>query len=60
MTKLIIETVLGTTDYDKWITYVDDRPFNDKRYYICADKLKSLGWKQTKKREDIVKFLQSH
>ena len=60
VTKLIIETVLGTTDYDRWITYVEDRPFNDKRYYICAKKLKALGWKQTKTREDIVKFLQSH
>ena len=60
VTKLIIETVLGTTDYDKWITYVEDRPFNDKRYYICAKKLKALGWKQTKTRDDIVKFLQSH
>jgi dTDP-glucose 4,6-dehydratase len=57
VTELIIETVLGTTDYDKWITYVDDRPFNDKRYYICANKLKSLGWKQNKTREDLKKFL---
>jgi dTDP-glucose 4,6-dehydratase len=60
VTKLIIETVLGTTDCDKWITYVEDRPFNDKRYYICAKKLKALGWKQKKTRDDIVKFLQSH
>lgn len=28
----------------KWITYVEDRPFNDKRYYISNSKLKSLGW----------------
>jgi len=35
VTKLIIETVKGTTDYDKWIRYVDDRPFNDQRYHIC-------------------------
>lgn len=60
VTHLIIETILGTTEYDKWITYVEDRPFNDKRYYICADKLKSLGWSQKKTREDIVKFLESH
>ena len=57
VTKLIIETLLETTDYDKWIRYVDDRPFNDRRYYICAKKLKSLGWKQKKTREDLVKFL---
>jgi dTDP-glucose 4,6-dehydratase len=57
VTKLIIETIKGTTDYDKWIRYVDDRPFNDQRYHICANKLKSLGWKQKKTREDLKKFL---
>src|SRR5210317_558162 len=57
VTKLIIEAVLGTTDYDKWITYVDDRPFNDERYYICAKKLKALGWSQKKTREDIYNHI---
>jgi dTDP-glucose 4,6-dehydratase len=57
VTQLIIETILGTTDYDKWITYVDDRPFNDKRYHICAKKLKSLGWYQKKTRADLINFL---
>jgi dTDP-glucose 4,6-dehydratase len=57
VTQLIIEIVLGTTDYDKWITYVDDRPFNDERYYICAKKLKSLGWSQKKTREDIYNHI---
>jgi dTDP-glucose 4,6-dehydratase len=58
VTQLIIETVLETKDYDKWITYIEDRPFNDERYHICADKLKSLGWCQKKTREDIKKFLE--
>tara|TARA_B110000459_G_C16131888_1_gene282633 strand:- start:189 stop:473 length:285 start_codon:yes stop_codon:yes gene_type:complete len=57
VTQLIIETIHGTTDYDKWITYIDDRPFNDKRYYICAKKLKALGWSQRKTREDLINFL---
>jgi dTDP-glucose 4,6-dehydratase len=57
VTQLIIETILGTTDYDKWITYVDDRPFNDQRYFICAKKLKELGWSQKKTRKDLIKFL---
>lgn len=57
VTKLIIETVVGTTEYDKWIEYIEDRPFNDRRYHICAKKLKSLGWSQQKNREDIKKFL---
>ena len=31
-------------DYNQWITYIDDRPFNDKRYYISNEKVKQLGW----------------
>ena len=57
VTQLIIKTLLGTTDYDKWITYVEERPFNDQRYYICSKKLKSLGWKQKKTRVDLINFL---
>jgi dTDP-glucose 4,6-dehydratase len=57
VTKLMIKTILGTEDYDEWITYVDDRPFNDSRYHICAKKLKRLGWSQKKTYEDLVKFL---
>lgn len=33
----------GISDMD-WIEYVEDRPFNDRRYYISSDKLKQLGW----------------
>ena len=57
VTKMIIRTITGTEDYDKWITYVEDRPFNDSRYYICAKKLKALGWSQNKTRKDLEKFL---
>ena len=42
--KMLIEKICGTTDYDKWITYIEDRPFNDQRYYISNQKLKDLGW----------------
>jgi dTDP-glucose 4,6-dehydratase len=41
---LLIEKITGTTEYDKWITYIEDRPFNDKRYYISNQKVKDLGW----------------
>jgi dTDP-D-glucose 4,6-dehydratase len=57
VTKLIIKTIKNTEDYDAWIEYVDDRPFNDSRYHICADKLKSLGWKQKRNMDDLIKFL---
>jgi dTDP-glucose 4,6-dehydratase len=32
-------------DYNEWITFIEDRPFNDQRYYISNQKLKDLGWK---------------
>jgi len=57
VTQLIIETIKGTKNYDDWITYVEDRPFNDQRYYICAKKLKDLGWSQKKTRKDLINFL---
>jgi dTDP-glucose 4,6-dehydratase len=40
----LIERMKPSDDYAKWITYIKDRPFNDKRYYISNDKLKQLGW----------------
>jgi dTDP-D-glucose 4,6-dehydratase len=33
-----------TEAYDDWISYIEDRPFNDQRYYISNAKLKALGW----------------
>ena len=41
---ILIEKIIGTKDYDKWISYIQDRPFNDKRYYISNQKVKDLGW----------------
>lgn len=42
--KRLIRIIHHTEDYEQWITYVPDRPYNDKRYYISNDKLKNLGW----------------
>jgi dTDP-glucose 4,6-dehydratase len=42
--KILIKKICRTEDYGKWITYIADRPFNDKRYYISNQKLKDLGW----------------
>ena len=57
VTHLAIETITGTQNYDDWIEYVNDRPFNDRRYYICSKKLKDLGWSQKKTREDLINFI---
>jgi dTDP-glucose 4,6-dehydratase len=35
--------------FEKYIEYVPDRPYNDKRYYISNSKLKNLGWTIEKK-----------
>jgi dTDP-glucose 4,6-dehydratase len=42
--KILIKLIKNTEDYDSWIEYIDDRPFNDQRYYICNEKIKNLGW----------------
>jgi dTDP-glucose 4,6-dehydratase len=47
VTKILIEMIKKTKDYDQWITYIEDRPFNDQRYYISNQKLKDLGWNIT-------------
>lgn len=44
ISEILIEKIKDTKEYDKWTTYIKDRPFNDKRYYICNNKLKKLGW----------------
>jgi dTDP-D-glucose 4,6-dehydratase len=31
---------------DKYLTYIKDREFNDKRYYISDEKIKLLGWER--------------
>ena len=41
---ILIKKIKNTDDYDKYIKYVEDRPFNDKRYYISNKKIKGLGW----------------
>jgi dTDP-glucose 4,6-dehydratase/UDP-glucose 4,6-dehydratase len=41
---ILIEKIKKTTEYNDWITYIEDRPFNDKRYYISNEKVKQLGW----------------
>jgi len=37
---------------DDIVTYVKDRQFNDRRYFIDCSKLLALGWKQEKSWED--------
>jgi 3,5-epimerase/4-reductase len=52
VTKMLIKMIKHTEDYDEWIEYIADRPYNDQRYYISNQKLKDLGWNITVKFED--------
>ena len=42
--NMLIEKIKKTENHNLWITYIEDRPFNDKRYYISNQKIKDLGW----------------
>jgi dTDP-glucose 4,6-dehydratase len=42
--KILIKMIKNTEKHDDWIEYVEDRPFNDQRYYISNKKVKELGW----------------
>jgi dTDP-glucose 4,6-dehydratase len=55
--KMLIKMIKNTDNYDDWIEYIEDRPFNDKRYYISNKKLKDLRWSIDIKFEDGLKEL---
>lgn len=42
--KMLLEKYKPTENFDDWVEFVNDRPFNDYRYSINSDKLTSLGW----------------
>jgi dTDP-glucose 4,6-dehydratase len=42
--KKLIKLIKKTEKYEDWIEYIEDRPFNDQRYYISNSKVKELGW----------------
>jgi len=46
------------------ITFVEDRPFNDNRYYVNTNKLELLGWKATvdfyKGLDDVIEWIKKN
>ena len=46
LAKKLIKITKNTEDFDDYLEFVLDRPYNDKRYYISNEKLKNLGWTQ--------------
>ena len=51
LTRRLIHRLYPSTTGDDvlsdYITFVEDRPFNDKRYFITNEKVRKLGWTQT-------------
>jgi dTDP-glucose 4,6-dehydratase len=46
LTKILLKKLKPNESFEDWIVFVQDRPYNDKRYFITNQKLKDLGWKQ--------------
>ena len=46
ITKRLVREIKGEKKIEKYIEYVEDRKYNDKRYSISFIKLENLGWKQ--------------
>lgn len=55
--QILISRIKYTNVYKDWIEFVEDRPFNDKRYFITNKKIKKLGWTQKIKLLDGIQNL---
>ena len=56
LAEMLIKMIKGyEVNTNNWITFIKDRPFNDKRYYISNQKLKDLGWTIEIKLEEGLK-----
>ena len=55
ITKKLVNIIKNTTDITNYITYVEDRPFNDLRYSVSSKKLCSLGWSESVNFDDGLK-----
>lgn len=42
--EILIKIIKKNNNYEELISFIEDRPFNDQRYYISNQKLKELGW----------------
>jgi len=49
----LVKNIYGSeAKLENWITHIDDRNFNDSRYWIKSDPLARLGWRQRVTFED--------
>ncbi|KAL6049215.1 Trifunctional UDP-glucose 4,6-dehydratase [Balamuthia mandrillaris] len=57
--KTLIELFGLSEQEQEYLSFVEDRPFNDKRYYIDSTSLKNLGWEpQVQWREGLKKTIE--
>ena len=57
LAKIIHNEINKNKIFTDDIIFIEDRPFNDKRYYISNQKLKDLGWNISIKLENGIKNL---
>ena len=57
VTHKLINIIKNNNNYNDYIEYIPDRPFNDTRYFISNDKLVTLGWNQTIPFDDGLKIV---
>ncbi len=55
LAKKLLKFINDIDDIDEQIIYIEDRKYNDKRYYICDKKLKELGWTKTTEIDEGLK-----
>jgi UDP-glucose 4,6-dehydratase len=53
----LVKLIKNSDNVNEWIEFIEDRPFNDVRYYISNDKLKQLGWNISVDFDDGLKDL---
>lgn len=57
LAEKIITKVNNTVHFSQYIEFIDDRPYNDYRYFIDSSKIKNLGWRQTKNFDEELSHL---
>lgn len=58
--KILVEIIHPESNFEDYLEFVEDRKFNDCRYYISSDKLERLEWKPIKTNflEEVTKLVE--
>jgi dTDP-glucose 4,6-dehydratase len=58
--KILVKLIKGTDHFQSWVRFIEDRPFNDSRYFISNQKLRDLGWEIKISFEQGIKMLTNY